>query len=330
MFDTFLFAANAVLPVVLLTALGYLVKRIGLADKQFASTATRLCFRVFLPVMLFNNLYSGGGIRSEDWTIVLFAMAAIAVMFVVGMVIVKLFIPDHRQKGVVLQCVFRSNFAIIGLPLSQALAGDEGARLAAVVSVAAIPMFNTLAAVALNMYLKDENGKGIAFGKIIKKIVTNPLIIGVLLALVVLGIEQLLAGWGVTFRLTDLTPVYPAVEKIAAVTSPLALVALGVQFEFSAVKSLVKQITVATLSRLVLVPCAVIGAAMLIFPQFGAAHYALLVALTASPVAVSSMVMATEMDNDGTLAGQLVVWTTVLSMVTVFVLVAALKAIGIF
>lgn len=331
MINTFLFAANAVLPVIFMTSLGYLLKRIGLCDKAFAAAANRLCFRVLLPIMLFRNLYSGGGIQSGDWSIVLFAAVAIVLMFLVGMVIVRLFIHDPRQKGVVLQCVLRSNFAIIGLPLSQALAGDEGARMAAVVSVVAIPLFNTFASVALSMYLRDERtGKGAGVGAVAKKVITNPLIIGVLSALAVLGIERLTGGFGVGLTLGSIEPLYTAIDKVADISSPLALIALGVQFEFSAAGGLKKPIAVATVSRLVIVPALAIGAALLFFPEFGAEHYALLVALTASPVAVSSAIMASEMDNDGVLAGQLVVWTTFFSMISVFIIVVILRAAGVF
>lgn len=330
MAETFLFAANAVLPVALIIALGYFIKRIGLCDAPFAARLNRMSFRALLPVMLFYNLHSGGGIRREDISIVLFAAAAVVAMFIAGMIIVRLFIPEPRQKGAVLQCIFRSNFAIIGLPLAQSLVGDEGARLAAVVSVAAIPLFNIFASIALSVYLRDESGKKVSVGSIIKKIVTNPMIIGIFAAVAVLVLEDVLAGYGIDFSVADITPLYSAIQKIAAATSPVMLLALGIQFEFSAVGRLKKQIAVGAISRLVLMPGAVIGAALALFPRFGAAHYALLIALTASPVAVSSMVMATEMDNDGTLAGQLVVWTTLLSMFTVFTIVAVLKAVGIF
>jgi predicted permease len=52
------------------------------------------------------------------------------------------------------------------------------------------------------------------------------------------------------------------------------------------------------------------------------------VALFGSPVAVSSAVMAGEMGNDDQLASQYVVWTSLGSMVTVFLMVVGLKSIG--
>ncbi len=331
MLDTFVFAANAVAPVVLMTALGYILKKIGLCSREFAAQANKLCFRVFLPVMLFINLYDGGGLQKSDLPLAGFSVAAILVVFAVGMLIVRIFTPDRSQKGAVLQCILRSNFAIIGLPLASSLAGDEGARLAAVVAVVAVPTFNVLAVIALTMYRReDSDGKKVTVGSVIKGIVTNPLIIGVISPLVVLGAESLLAKTGINIRLADAQPVYSAMKSLKAVTTPLALIALGAQFEFSAVRSLLKQIIVGTVGRLIIAPAIVIGAAYFLFPQFGAAEFALLVALSASPVAVSSAVMAAEMDADKVLAGQYVVWTTLFSMVTVFFIVVLLRSVGVF
>ena len=58
------------------------------------------------------------------------------------------------------------------------------------------------------------------------------------------------------------------------------------------------------------------------------AHYPALVALFGSPVAVSSAIMAKGMGGDEQLATQLVVWTTLSSGLTVFLLVCGLMAMG--
>lgn len=54
-----------------------------------------------------------------------------------------------------------------------------------------------------------------------------------------------------------------------------------------------------------------------------------LIALSGSPVAVSSAIMAQEMENDGVLAGQLVVWTSVMSIFTLFIIIAILRGLGV-
>jgi len=58
------------------------------------------------------------------------------------------------------------------------------------------------------------------------------------------------------------------------------------------------------------------------------ASLAALVAVFGSPVAVASAVMAGEMGADDKFAGQLVVWTSVLGMVSLFVIVFILRLMG--
>ena len=63
---------------------------------------------------------------------------------------------------------------------------------------------------------------------------------------------------------------------------------------------------------------------------FSGEHFATYIGVFATPVAVSSAVMAKEMGGDDDLAGQLVVWTSLFSTVTIFVYVTVLKMLGIF
>lgn len=55
---------------------------------------------------------------------------------------------------------------------------------------------------------------------------------------------------------------------------------------------------------------------------------AVFVAVFASPQAVSSIVMSTEMGGDGHLAGQIVVWTSIFGMISLFVIVFILRMLG--
>jgi predicted permease len=83
--------------------------------------------------------------------------------------------------------------------------------------------------------------------------------------------------------------------------------------------------------RSLIVPLLGIGIAYLFFREsFGGAQFAALVAVFCTPVAVSSVPMAQEMNADVSLAGQLVVFTTVSSAFTVFLASFLLKAAGIF
>lgn len=335
--DTLLFALNAILPIILQILLGYLLKKKNFLDEDWFKKGNKLIFRVCLPCMLFTNVYSIQSFTSINWSVVVYSEIAIIAAFLIGILAVKLTVPDNRQKGVVLQCVFRSNFAIIGLTLAESLGGAEGKGIAAVLSAFSIPTFNILAVIALTMFLGSESGHKANIGDVLLKIAKNPLIIGVVCGLIVLGIRSFIpvnADGSLVFSLSgSLKFFYDAVSGLAKISSPLALVILGGLFDFSAVKGMLKEIIIGTAARVAVVPLVVIGLAVLLSKytgliSFDATVYPAMIALFGSPVAVSSAIMAQEMDNDGTLAGQLVVWTSIMSIFTIFLFVLVLRMLG--
>lgn len=327
--ESFVFAVNAVLPIILTVAIGYVLKRIGLMKEDFAKQANKLVFRVFLPVMLFLNIYKIGNLANIDFTYVIYAVATVLIITAVAIPLIIFFTEEKSRRGVILQAAFRSNYALIGIPLATALYGEEGAAVATVLSAVIIPTFNILAVVTLSIF-SDKNDK-IDIKKILLGIVKNPLICGVAAGLLALGIRAMLVELGVSFRLTDITPIYTVLGYLSSLATPLALLVLGAQFEFSAVSELKRDIIFGTVLRTVAVPFIGLGAAYLFFRDvFSGAHFATLVAVFSTPIAVSSVPMAQEMDGDVTLAGQLVIFTTLASAITIFLASFLLKAAGIF
>ena len=55
--EDIIFAINAVLPIILMIMVGYILKKIGLLEEENAKKLSTLVFRIFLPVMLFLNVY---------------------------------------------------------------------------------------------------------------------------------------------------------------------------------------------------------------------------------------------------------------------------------
>ena len=328
----FLFSFNAVMPIVLLILLGYLLKRIKLFNDNFVSTANKFVFNVALPVLLFFNVYNIRDFSEIEWSTVVFAVTVILLLFAAGLIYCMFFVKDSRQKGVVWQSFFRSNFAIIGLPLAEAIGGTQGVVTASILSAFSIPLFNALAVVALSVFTGDKNR--ISVKDILIKVVKNPLIRGVFLGFVVLGIRHFIpsdeSGTAVFTVKNNLPFIYDFIEMLAGIASPLALVVLGGQFRFDAVKSLKKQISAGVTARIIFAPVtgillAVAASSCFSYFDFAPAHYASFVALFGSPVAVSSAIMADQMGNDGQLANQILVWTSIFSVLTVFALVTVLK-----
>lgn len=328
-------AINAVLPIILLIFLGYLLRQKGFLSENFLAVSNKLVFKLMLPAMLFINIYNLDSLADIQWDITLYALAAILVIFCLSLVTSVLTTPVPQRRGVILQCCFRSNFVIIGLPLAGALGGAEAEAVAAVLSAASIPLFNVLAVISLSVFVGKKESFGESVKHIVKGILTNPLIIAVALAVACLCVRWAQTAFfsAEVFRLDrELASFFDAIVTLKNGATPLALMVLGGQFVFSAVKALKKEILVATLWRVVLSPLIGVGGAILL-THLGVlhctqAHYPALVALFGSPVAVSSAIMAKGMGNDEQLATQLVVWTTIASGVTVFLIVCVLMATG--
>ena len=328
---SFWFAVNAVTPIILLVMLGYLIKRIGLLKKEIAAVLNKVVFRVFLPVTLFLNVYKIPDFAATDFRYIVYALVMILLLFAIAVPVALLCTKHSTRRGPLVQVAFRSNYALVGLPLAQALFHDEGEILATLLSALSIPLFNVLAVISLSVFHKDENGKNVSVKRILLGIIKNPLILGIAAGGVALVVRALFVQWNVGFRLTDLQPIFETLEYLSSVSTPLALIALGAQFEFSAIKEMRREIVVGTLLRVLAAPLLGVGVAFLFFRHiFGGAHFATFVALFATPVAVSSLPMAQEMGNDAPLAGQYVVWTTTLSALTIFLCSLLLKAAGVF
>ena len=327
--ESLIFALNAVAPIILTVVIGYFLKRMGLLDGELAKRINKLVFRVFLPSMLFLNVYKIDSLASVSYGYVLYVFVTLRVIFALSIPAVMAVTGREDRRGALLQAVFRSNFALIGIPLTQSLCGDEGVAVATLLSVVSIPMLNILAVVSLSMFGKGEKKPSVK--GVLLDIAKNPLIQSVLMGVVALLVRAVFIRLGVSFRLTDVKPVYTVLGYLSSLATPLALLMLGAQFEFSAVSSLKREILFGTLARTVIVPRLGVGGAYLLFrDRFIGAHFAAFVAMYTTPVAVSSVPMAQEMGADSALAGQLVIWTTLISAFTTFLATFLLRLAGVF
>ena len=327
--NDFVFTLNAIMPILIPIAIGYLLKSLGFFKGDFLKNANKLVFKLFIPISLFAAIYAAN-VEDMDIKFVGFCALLILGIFFIGMLAVIFLVPNKKQKGVIHQALFRSNYAIIGVPLSALIVGETARASASIVAAVAVPMFNILAVIVLSIY-DHEDGEKVSIKSILYKIVTNPLIIGVFCGLVVLGIRQIITACGGNAYIDRNSNFFiqKTISMLAGVATPLALIVLGGQFEFSAVKKLWKQIVFSVGARLVLVPVSTLLIAYAVGYR-GAIEFAILIALFGTPVAVSSAPMASQMGQDEELANQLVVWTSIGSALSLFAMILTLRMIGIF
>lgn len=326
-------ATGAIAPVVLLILLGYWLKCRGFLSRDFLQKGNWLVFHVTLPSTLFINVYKLGSLGDINWRTVIFCLVMVFVLFVLGFFYSVAVSREARYRGVIWQSTFRSNFAILGVAIAAALGGGEAETVAAVAATTCSALFNILAVISLSCFSGMEGQHSVkgALGKIVH----NPLIIGGALGFACLLLRELqrsLFG-SVVFALNvQLKPFYTVVENLKSITTPFALLVLGGRFEYSAVKGLFKEIAATTVFRLLIAPVIGLGTAIALTKagilQCGVNEYPAMVALFGSPAAVASAIMASEMGGDEQLATQIVVWTSLLSIASLFLIICVMMALG--
>lgn len=329
MYESIIFSVNAVLPIIIMVVIGYVLKRAGFVDEKFAKIINKLVFRVFLPAMLFLNVYKIETLSRFDLRYIIFAAVSGVLLFLLAIPTVILVTPKNERRGVLLQCAFRSNYALIGLPLAGALFGEQGEIVASLLSVVTIPIFNILAVISLTVFNKD--GKRPRVSSVLLGIAKNPLIQGIVAGLLALAVRAVFVNVGISFRLSDISPIMKVLSYLSGLATPLALISLGIQFELSEISEMKKEIVFGVLTRVLIVPALALSIAYFAFRDiFTGAHFASFVALFSTPLAVSTVPMTQEMKGDAALAGQIVVWSTVASGFTVFITAFILKSLQIF
>jgi len=306
---------NAVLPMFLLMMVGYGLTRIHLWDDHFLNVANRLCFKMALPILLFNNIYGIDMSLVTNVDLLIYAVVAVLIILVIMFATVLPFTKDKTKRGVLIQAGFRSNFVLFGLPVCQNLCGDAGAAAASMLIAIVVPFFNVIAAILLSIY--SDSGKKVTAWSLIRSILTNPLIIATLLAF---GMKLL--PFGIP------TPLNVTLNDIGKLGTPLALLTLGGQFHFDTMGSQMRYLIFGSVMRLVVIPILLTGAAIAL--GFRGADLGALLTMLGSPCAVSSFTMAKEMHADGELAGSLVVFTSLFSVLTMFLFVFTFKTLGLF
>ena len=208
---------------------------------------------------------------------------------------------------------YRSNFLLLGVPIVENIYGTDHIGMPLLLSAFIIPIYNVLAVFTLETF--RGNRHGFHPGTILMGIIKNPMIIGAILG----------------FALKLLPPLPPLAVKtlrqLAACTTPVALVVLGASFNFSGAVKEIKEVAVCVVGRLLIAPFLTLGGAILI--GIRGIPLASIMAMTITPCAVASFAMAQQMDSDGELAGNALVFTTIFSALTMFLWVYVLKEIGV-
>lgn len=301
----FLYSAQIIMPIVILIIIGYLLQKLKLFNSQFLEVANRLAFKVFLPILLFYNVFSQPKITEYfNLRLILFVFSMTIFLWLILMIVMKSFVKEQKRVGVMIQGIFRSNFLLFGLPL----AGIYDVTTVAIFAACYIPLINILANLTLYKFSEDQN-KSLKLA--LQSSITNPLFIGGILGLT-LGIVRELIGFDI--------PVILAIplSQIRDLATPFAFILLGAELKIRTMFTNFRYTLSASIIKTIGYPMIFLPLAY--FLNFNKLEFAIVLAVSATPNAVSSYTMARNYNSDYKLAGEMVVLSTLISIVTLFII----------
>lgn len=313
MFSNFVIALEAVLPIFIIMGVGMFIRKQRLVDDYDVRKMNKVVFDVFFPVLMFSNLYGKDISHSLDVRLMVFAVAAVLIVYALTVVFVMKIEKNQKTRGAMIQAIYRSNFVIMGIPVVENIFGSEYLTLPSVLITVIVPIYNVLAVITLEVF---RGGKPQAV-HILKQLAKNPLILGALA-----GVLSVIFDWH-----------FPAViestiSSMSGVATPMALLTLGAFFDLKSVGKRKKDIAICVVGRLAVIPALALTAAVIL--GFRDIEFVTLIAIFTSPSAVSSFPMAQEMESDAELAGDAVVFSSMFACFTMFIWIFVSKSLGMF
>lgn len=309
--ESLLVGIRVILPLIVFMGLGYFFRARKLAQEKTFRELNKICFRCFLPVMLFMNIYESDLKQDFELKVLIYAIICVLLIFFAAVLLVNRLLPGSKNRSVIIQGMYRSNFVLFGMEVTRTVCGADQMGMASILVAVIIPIFNVLAVCLFTFYGEGrKSAKSVALG-----IAKNPLIIAS-----VLGI--LVNASGLTFPELALD----VLDTASSIATPLTLLCLGGTFAFAQIRTYRKELAVVCSVRLIVVPLIFVTIAAAMGVR-GSSLVALLV-MFASPAAVSSYTMAAEMGGNHELAGAIVVLSSVLSVLTIFVWIVVLNFLG--
>ena len=306
--ENLLLSFNVVAPLMIYMIIGVTLRNTGVVDEKIMRGTNNIIYYVTLPLMCYRAVAASDLKTMFDTPYLLYMTIGILALYAITALLVPVFCKDNRRRGVLILGIFRSNDAIFGLAVAAALLGENNLGMMSIGISLSVPLYGLLSVVAMERY----RGERVHFGKVLLRVITNPIII------------SCVAGFAVNLLQIKLPVVLQKpIDGLAAVTSPLAFVLLGGTISFSAVKKNRKAITVVSLLRLFLIPIAVLAAFLAL--GFRGEFIVVVLILFGAPVAMVTYTMAVGMQADDELAGTLVAVTSVLSILSMFLFIFFLK-----
>ncbi|MBO1306386.1 AEC family transporter [Enterococcus sp. 669A] len=314
---------QSVISIILMIALGYILKGQGWFDEKFGGSISSLITKVALPASIFVSVLKN---LTKDTLFqlsgsLIYPVGGVVISYIVAYILVKVLKIRPGRRGIFMNAVVNANTIFIGLPLNIALFGDK-----------ALPYFlvyyvtNTVSTWAFGVFLISNDDptkvKGENKAKLNWKKLLPPPLLGFIVAIIFL-----LVGIPVpTFINSTLT-------YVGNIVTPLSLLYIGIVLYDAGLKSIRfdRDTVVALLGRFILAPAILIGLLLVGQNVFGAELAPLLqqtlIVQSATPMLAVLPILANEAHGDVKYATNLVTTSTLLFVIVVPILMQLVQFI---
>ena len=293
------FSLSVTFPIFVVMALGFWLRRCQLINDNFIDISSKLTFNITLPALLFISVTKTQADSSSNLKLILFGLGVTLIVFLLLEYLSKILIQEKVNRGVVVQGGFRANMGIVGLAYCINAFGDQGLKASSLYMALLTIQFNILAVITLNRSLQ----KSASCASNLKHIAKNPIIIGVLLALPFAIFSIPLPGLALHTG-----------EYLAQMTLPLALLCIGASLDLKALRLDKHNALLSSAAKLLLVPSLFLSMALAC--GFRGIELGVIVLMASSPTAAASYMMTKAMGGNAPLAANIIVLTTLGSLIT--------------
>ena len=311
--DNFIFSLNATVPIFIIIFIGYFLRYKGLVNDNFVNIGNKIGYIVFLPTLLFKDISETDVKSNFDIKFILFCVLATVISIAVIWILSEIFMKDKKSIGSFVQGSFRGSAAVLGIAFVQNIYGSSG--MAPMMVLGAVPLYNIFSVIILTIKSENSLNSKNLYKESFINILKNPIIWGIVI--------------GLLFSLLEIKlpiMINKAVESVASLATPFALIILGAGFEGKKALSKIKPTLVATALKLFIIPAVFIPVA--VYMGFRNQEMIAILIMLGAPSTVSCYVMAKNLDNDYVLASSIVVASTFLSSFSITMWIFILKTMG--
>jgi len=300
----------ALLPVAMLIAFGFVLRRRRLLPDTFWPQAEWLAYFVLLPALF---VY---GLATADLGAVpigrIFAVLIGAIVVTAGLLLAVR--PLLAVDGPAFTSIFQGGIRFnnyVGVMVATGLYGAEGTALAALANAAIVPTVNILAVLAFSRFGTAAAG----LGQVLWRLVTNPLLLAS-----ALGLTLQLTGTGLPIGISG------TLATLGQASLALGLICVGAGLMPAALGSHLRPMAASLAFKFAVLPAVTLLAALMA----GLSGMELVIVLTfhALPTATSSYILARQLGGDHALMANIIAVQTVLSAATIPLAIVVATALG--